>query len=206
MTAPRRSRGGDPAAVRGLIVLVVAAAVGIVLLAKSGGGLTHSNTATKTGTTTTLAASVSTTTVPVTPTTHPPASVTVAVLNGTGGAEPNASSENIATLKPLGYTTLPPNDVKAQTTAVYYLAGYQADAQAIAKALGLPSSSVQPMPATPPTFAVGGTAQVYVVIGTDHSGSTSSGSTSSGSTSSGSTSSGTSGTGTGTSGNGTSSN
>jgi hypothetical protein len=104
-----------------------------------------------------------------TPQAHDPALVKVLVLNGSGksGVAKTAADQ----LKAANYTTLEPSNAKGGTVTasiVYFVPGYDADAQTIAAKLGLPASAVQPLP-TPPPAAVGDPqdANVVVVIGTD---------------------------------------
>ncbi len=193
---PERRGPSDPAVTRGVIVLIVAALVGIVLLAGSG-SFTAKNASTRSATTTPSPGNVTTTattTTPPSPTTHQPGQVKVVVLNATGGQIPTAGADNTSKLSPGGYATLPPNDAAtAAASHVYYKAGYEADAHAIASLLGLPDSTVGPMPSPLPAPDAQ-PANVAVVIGTDRSaGGTSTGGTSTGGTSTGRTT-GTSGT------------
>lgn len=193
MTYPSRERAGpDPAATRGIVVVIVAILIGIVLLWTTGGSGKAKNASTVKSTTTTVARTSPTTAVPQAPATRPAGQVTVIVLNGTDNDEPTAGRDNTDKLQPKGYRTLDPQDVAGQSTAVYFKTGFDADAKAIAAVLGLSANIVQPMPNNAPSAAL--QADVAVVIGTDHS--TGSSSSSSGSTSSSSSSSGSS-TGTG---------
>jgi hypothetical protein len=121
-----------------------------------------------------LASAATTTTRPATTTTtapvaHAPASVNVLVLNGVDPkkaiATPAATQIGAA-----GFTTLPPKDATKTVTAsvVYFLAGYQPDAAAVARLLSIPPAAVVPLP-TPPPPEIGdlGSAHVVVIIGPD---------------------------------------
>jgi LytR cell envelope-related transcriptional attenuator len=187
MTAPQRSRGLD-GNVRGLIVLGVAVLIGFLLLAKAGDdGSSTVNASSPSestptadagdgGTATTAAnagSSVpkSTTTTAAngggqpTGTTRAPASVSVVVLNGSGGVK-GVAGATTDKIKAKGYKTLEPgNAAPVDKTTVYYTQGYQADANAVAGVLGLAPTSVSAAPANPPAGSTG--ANVIVVLGKD---------------------------------------
>ena len=70
-------------------------------------------------------------------TTRAPASVSVVVLNGSGGVK-GVAGATTDKIKAKGYKTLEPgNAAPVDKTTVYYTAGYQADANAVAGVLGL---------------------------------------------------------------------
>lgn len=173
MTTPRRPNPlGGGASVRGIVVLVVAVVIGVFLLAKggSGGTIGHSSSAKKPTTTVSSPVLTTTTVTTVTASTNAPASVTVAVANGTGGRNTHASSQTKAKLTPAGYTHITIlNDLasSAQTSTVYFTKPTaQGDAFAVAQVLGLSSSAVQS--ATGAKLPPGaGDAPVVVVIGVD---------------------------------------
>ena len=189
VTAPQRSRGID-GNVRGLIVLGIAVLIGFLLLAKAGDDgsttVTASSGTTPTadgsgdggGTGTTAPNGESGSTVPKstttaaanggekpTGTTRAPASVSVVVLNGSGGIK-GVASATTEKIKAKGYKTLEPgNAAPVDKTTVYYTEGFQADANAVAGVLGLASTSVSAAPANPPAGTSG--ANVIVVLGKD---------------------------------------
>jgi LytR cell envelope-related transcriptional attenuator len=192
MTAPQRSRRLD-GNVRGLIVLGVAVLIGFLLLANAGddgstnvttSGPSDNTTAEGSegedgGTPTTAAngggsgATVpnSTTTTAAkgggqpTGTTRAPASVSVVVLNGSGGIKGVAGAATDK-IKAKGYKTLEAgNAAPVDKTVVYYTQGFQADANAVAGVLGLAPTSVSAAPANPPAGSTG--ANVIVVLGKD---------------------------------------
>ena len=109
------------------------------------------------------------TTAAVTSPAHDPSSVPVVVLNGVNVKKPIAGSA-ATTLKGAGYTNSTPKDAGTTVPAstVYFQSGYEADAAAVAAALGLPAGEVQPLPSPPPP-AIGnaGDAAVIVVVGPD---------------------------------------
>ena len=190
MTAPQRSHGLD-GNVRGLIVLGVAVLIGFLLLAQAGDDgsttVTADSGTTPTaegsgddgGTATTAAnGGEGGTTVPnsttttaanggkePTGTTRAPASVSVVVLNGSGGIK-GVAGATTDKIKAKGYKTLEPgNAAPVDKTTVYYTAGFQADANAVAGVLGLAPTSVSAAPANPPAGSTG--ANVIVVLGKD---------------------------------------
>lgn len=165
------SRPGAPNALRGLVIVVVAGLVGLFLLA-------HGGTSGLVGTTSKSGSTHATTTVPVVPTippessttapptTKPPAGVNVAVFNGTGGKLPNAAGNNKAKLTPLGYSQVAIYDTSPTAkSTVYYQDGFQGNAQAIAKALGIGPVASTTSAATLPPQAT--SANVVVIIGQD---------------------------------------
>jgi hypothetical protein len=156
---------------KGLILVAVAVLLGAVLLLKSfdDGGPFNTGTSTggNQGTVTTVGGQGATTT--TAEVAHDPASVKVLVLNGVDKAKPYAG-QAAGALKSANYTTLAPGDspATAAASAVYFLAGYGADAKAIASRLGIPEASVAPLP-TPLPASVGDAkdANVVVVVGPD---------------------------------------
>lgn len=98
---------------------------------------------------------------------HSPAEVRVQVLNSTGpsGSAGNATSR----LSTAGFVALDAtnaDDRTATASAVFAQPGYEADAAAIATALGL-TAAPQAMP-TPPPPPAGADANVVVVLGPDY--------------------------------------
>jgi hypothetical protein len=175
MTATRRRSGAGPvgpglgtAAFRGALLIAAAVVLGAVLLAKSfdsGGPLSTTGNQTPR---TSVATSPSTTQTTAAPP-HNPAEVKVLVLNG---VDPKKAIAKPAadTLKAANYTTLTPNDAKTTVTesAVYFVPGYEADAQAIATKLGIPPTAVQPLPnPLPPAVSDPKDAHVIAVVGPD---------------------------------------
>ena len=94
-----------------------------------------------------------------------PATVTVLVVNGSETAGLAASTSE--TLGGLGYTMAAPGNVDpVSTSSVYFAEGSEPAAVAVAAALGLPASSVKPLPTPSPVADLGG-AVVVVVLGPD---------------------------------------
>jgi hypothetical protein len=100
---------------------------------------------------------------------HDPAQVKVLILNGSGksGVAKTAKDQ----LAAANYTVLEPGNAKGGTitaSIVYFVPGYDADAQTVAAKLGLPAGAVQPLPnPLPASVADAQGANVVVIIGTD---------------------------------------
>jgi hypothetical protein len=147
-----------------LIVFIIATAVSLHYVhpaTPSSSAATTATTRATTGTTTPAGQPTSTTT-----TTTPPSKVPVVVANGSNvsGAAGSISTQ----LQAAGWQILPAENATSNVSAsvVYYVAGLQPSAAAIAKLLGVPTSGVQPLTSAAPVGAVG-TAQVVVVVGPD---------------------------------------
>jgi hypothetical protein len=157
----------------GIVVIVVAVLIGVVLLAKGFSqedGLVSTAAPANDRTTTTTSATCGGLAPPDDETTtttaaaNPPANVTVLVANGSG--KTGVAGTNAEKLKTAGYTKVDTaNAPTTAKTAVYFATGAEADAQAVAKALGLDPSVVGAMPASPPVDLAG--ASVLVVVGSD---------------------------------------
>jgi hypothetical protein len=168
-----KSAGG--AAGRGLLLIAVAVITGVLLLnagfddggsanpTTDGGG---SADTTASPDTTGVGPDGSNTTAVTTPVSvRPPNQVKVFVANAAGiqGAAGRTADALIAA----GYVAVPGNSpTRVEATAIYYTEGFEAEAQAVAATLGVPATSVQPMPTPPPVAEIEG-AQVLVVLGPD---------------------------------------
>ena len=155
----------EAAPVRGLLLIGAAVLIGFLFLSKGfdnggatidAGELPTTDTTVPSGVGTgTDSSTDSTDVIAGTGTTQvPPASLPVYVANGSGvsGAAGVATTE----LAQAGYTAAIPPEGSAPTTPttiVYYFedatTSYQADAQAVAAALGAQPTAVQPLPADP---------------------------------------------------------
>ncbi len=180
MTAPGRTAptppptdGEDPRA-RAIGIALIAAAViiGVVLLAKGfsqEGSLVSTDAAetdTSTSTTAPTGGAVEESPTTVAPAARPPAQVSVLVANGSGAT--GVAGTNADKLETAGYTNVETTNAPSTAkTTVYYTAGAQADAEAVARALGLDAAVVAAMPSTPPVDLAGAT--VLVIVGTDRS-------------------------------------
>lgn len=170
------------ATTRGFIVIGVTVLIGLVIFFK-GVSQTTDPAQVVAGPTTTLPPFASTsldrnqappTTAPAQGTTLPktvatkvaPKDTKVVVANGVDPAKviagPAAEKLTAAGFTVTGKTDL---QTKATTSAVYYSGDLEGEAQAVAKALGWPSSAAQPLPKTPAAPLNG--AQILVVVGTD---------------------------------------
>jgi len=160
-----------PAPTRGLIVIGVAVIVGFLLLQV---GFDDSNPELD------LSAADDDATDPATDTTQPqvtastapeggdPATVPVFVGNASGVS--GAAGATTDQLRTAGYTAvLEPGNATTTTdiSQVFFKAGADADAQAVATALGLPAEQVVALPEPPPFEAPPENATVLVLLGTD---------------------------------------
>jgi hypothetical protein len=100
---------------------------------------------------------------------RPPAEVPTIVLNDSGIAGAAGSYSDV--LASLGFQLTNPDGANADAagdaaaTVVYFAPGFEAEAAAVAVAIGAPDTAVAALPATPPGPIAG--ASVVVVIGTD---------------------------------------
>ncbi len=174
MTAPTGagpgSGGASPlgedrrATVAGAILVTVAVVIGLILLAKGfsdDGGFLSTSKKSSSATTTTAAAGHATTTTEAVD----PATVKIFVANGSGKAGAAGKVSTVLAGKQYPAPAVG-NAATAATTMVYYLPGNAPQAQLVASSLGLPASSVAPMPSPAPVASLG-SATVLVVIGTD---------------------------------------
>ena len=158
---------GAPA--RGVLLVAAAVALGIGVLASVSHGAAPTAAAASTAsssTTTTEVQRQAATTTTTSPATHQAGSVKVLVANGT--SVPGAAGKLKTKLASDGYDMLSPTDTSspARASAVYFAAGYQGDAEAIAAAAGLTASVVQALTSPGPVASSSG-AQVIVVVGPD---------------------------------------
>jgi hypothetical protein len=149
----------------GIVLVAGAVLVGLLLLVKGydseGGVIAADSTDTTESTTTTTPPESTTTTVATTP----PAQVVLKVANASGAT--GAASKTRTSLQDKGYSQISILDAPSvvPSTEVLYVEGHQGDAQAVATALGLEGSAVQPMPSPPPVTL--GDATVVVLVGPD---------------------------------------
>lgn len=162
--------GADPAA-RGLILVVVAVALGAILLAAGGTvGFDQDDTTVDIGdnggeVTETTEPPTETTVAP--PVTVAPADVAVVAANGAGiSGLAGTTTEFLATQ---GYSNATATDATADValTVVYFADGFQPNAAAIATLMGLPPEQVQALPPDPVATDQPADAGVVVVIGPD---------------------------------------
>jgi hypothetical protein len=143
-------------------VLVLFVAATVLLLR-----VVHPVTTTATSAAGLLPSTTTTTTHPVPPTTTiPSARVPVMVANASGVA--GAAAAVTKELQPHGWDLLPPVNATASASAssVYYLAGFEPEARAVAGDLQLAAGVVVPYTTAAPISSIGA-AQVLVVVGPD---------------------------------------
>ena len=164
----RRSSGTHVG--RALALVAVAIVIGAVLLRRNGNSVAisaESSTTldTSTATTTATTAAPATTTIPAL---RAPSAVKVLVANGT--AVPGQAALQGNKLHGAGYDTLASTNTvaKVQSSVAYYAPGFQPEAIAIARLLGVPGGAVKAMPATGqlPVANLQG-ANVLVLVGPD---------------------------------------
>ena len=172
MTAPHGHSAGGGSAGRAIVLVIVAVALGALLLARGFDGADDTSASSNgadtekeisdpgdkgdngdngdepavdaqaTSTTTTTTTTVS----PVV--THLPGEVKVAVANGTG--ERGRASRTAGVLNAGGYVTASKNTEqdRVSESVIYYRPGYGDDAKAVASALGAPADILTPAPST----------------------------------------------------------
>jgi hypothetical protein len=156
---------------RGIALIVVAVVLGVVLLNATDSPepfvpkVTAADGVTTTSTTEAPDGTASTTATTAVATAHKPGDVTVLVVNGSGVK--GAAGRVATTVASEGYKLKPPGNTNnpAAASNVYYQAGYEADARAIAAKL-TPAPGVQPMPDPAPVKDLLG-ANVLVVVAAD---------------------------------------
>jgi hypothetical protein len=162
------ARGTSP--VRGVVLVAVAVVIGFFILRAiddTGAGPSIADTETTDepqGTAGTTAPPASEeTTAPPAP--RPPAEVVVLVANASGVS--GAAAAQSETIQGGGYQVLPPGNAEnaVETTQVLPVAGFEAEAAALAAEIGAGEGAVQPMPDPPPVDLAG--ANVLVLLGPD---------------------------------------
>ncbi len=172
--APRRRRRqppptpqlqGSPA--RGAILVVVAVLVGIALLRDEGASTAQINVGATDSPSVTDAGDGGTGSSTTTTTAPPRAPAEVKVLVANGSDVNGAAGAQTDALEALGYVAANPTNAEpVPATVVYYTVGYQAEAEALASAIGAPATSVTPLP-TPAPVADMQLANILVVVGPD---------------------------------------
>lgn len=145
----------------GIVIVVVAVVIALLVLGRGYGSArteVDGNTASPQATTTIV---TTTTTLPG----RPPAEVKVKSVNATTTAGLAGKVRDMLNAK--GYTQVALGDAttKQVQSDVFYLPGYEGDAQAVAAALGITAANVRPMPDPPPVSP--GDATVMVMAGSD---------------------------------------
>ncbi len=144
------ARSAGAAAGRGVLLVVLALAVGVLLLSRAIGG-SDGQVDTGSGVTTTTVADTATTVPPATtappvtaapPPTHPPAQVKVLVLNGR--SIQGIAGSNNEVLLTQNFNTLSPDNTPSpveKTVVTYTDPAYATDAATIAGLLGIPAEA-----------------------------------------------------------------
>lgn len=178
------SQPGAPDAMRGIVIVVVAGLLGLFLLARGGTSslLDTSEPAPVAGAPTTTVENVPSISTSPSVVQEPPdaaegkpaAEVSVAIFNATAGAITGAAGDAQSKLTPLGYdqTSLADAASAIEATAVYYADGFEANARAIAEALGYDADVVAPAAGAENNPGAESGADVVVVIGTNAAGDT----------------------------------
>jgi hypothetical protein len=162
------------AAGRGIGLIAIALLIGIILY--NSADTSPATPAASSGKKPTATTTPDRTTIP--PTTLPPlrapADVRVVVVNGTS-TKGAAAKVSDPLNKTAGYNTLKPADATAavkqappKTTLVYFTAGFEREARAIATFLGLGAKAVAALPTPPPAAPADlNNANVVVLVGAD---------------------------------------
>jgi hypothetical protein len=160
---------GQGSVAKGAVLVVVALVIGIFLLRDDDSGSTQVAVGTdRTGQPspdTSAEEDPDATTSSTTAAPRPPSEVKVLVGNGSGvnGAAGGATDA----LEALGYVTgTPANAERVPETVIYFTDGYEAEAGALAEAMGAPPTSVTPMPAVAPVDDLQ-LANLLVILGPD---------------------------------------
>ena len=163
-----RSSGGDNTAMRGVILVVIAACVGVFLLVK--GDPTTGAAAGAPGGETTTATSTTTAAPEVPATALPAAQLPILAVNGAGSTDGKLASKTRTALAGKGFSNVKPADSKPKDayaqTQVFFLEGFEGDAKAVAAALGIDAARVVPIPADPMVANIAD-AKVVVALGPD---------------------------------------
>jgi hypothetical protein len=145
----------------GAILIGIAILIGVVLLVR-GYDQEGALVTTETDQTTTTIETPPTTEAPAA---RPPAQLSVIVANGSG--KTGAAGALKTTLGSQGYATVATADgPTVTTTIVYYAEGYEAEAKALATAIGTDPANVRVLPTEPPVPMEDG-ATLLVVLGPD---------------------------------------
>lgn len=171
MTALQGPPGGSDAARNGLILVAIAIAIGVIVMIAGGGSSDGSSGATTTSSTPTStpitqASDSVPTTLPGTGVTLPIADLRVIVANGS--TVKGLAGDTKEFLNGLGYANVEAMNAESTTSSVvYYTAGSEADAAAVATVLGLPPtpSPTALLPTPAPIKGTVGDAKVVVVLG-----------------------------------------
>ncbi|MEO6121414.1 MAG: LytR C-terminal domain-containing protein [Acidimicrobiales bacterium] len=166
------NRSAGMAAGRGAALLALAVLLGVVLLSATDNGPTGVSAGPSATEPTDGSPDQTLSTIEDLPTTtttvvvaRPPAEVKVLTLNATDVR--GAASRANDVVKKAGFNVLAPTDgTRGAVTTVYFTPTYEAEAAAVAGALGVMTTSVQPVGVPPPIADLRG-ANVVVLVGAD---------------------------------------
>ncbi len=177
------TRSAGAAFGRGLLLALLALAIGVLLLAyalddgntaavatgdptaSTAAGATSTQNSGGTGSST---AASPTTQAPVTAVTHSPDAVPVLLLNANGIGGIAGANRDQLTAKAFANVTTGDAPARIDQTVVYYLdLAYQPDAAVVAKTLNIPDAQVLPLTDPATAGITPGDAQVVVILGTD---------------------------------------
>lgn len=155
-TTPSRAAVGRT----GIVVVVLAVVVGLLLLGNAYGDSRSEIDAPHSASKQTMPSTTTTTLAG-----RPPAEVKVKVVNATSTNGLATRTRDLLQLR--GYTQVAVGDTQKvqEKTTIFYLPGYEAEGQNVARALGLAPEVAQPMPVPPPVEL--GEAVVLVMAGLD---------------------------------------
>jgi hypothetical protein len=172
MANESRTRQGRPPAASqnsawlGVILVLFAALVAILLFAKGGGNASDDGGDRTAAQAANGSKSSKTTTTSTPPATTPPGNLVVLVGNGSGVS--GRAKATMDKLTNLGYTNIKAVDGKdSGTTIVYFAAGFEEDAKALAAQMNLPAERVQALPAETPLKVPVNDAQLVALVGSD---------------------------------------
>lgn len=163
------ARGTSP--VRGVVLVAVAVVLGFFILRAiddtGGGPAVSEETAATTGEEATEGEAPDATE-PAAPEPRPPGEVVVLVANASGVS--GAAGEQATSIQGGGYQILEATNAPEtlEATQVLPVAGFEAEAAALAAQIGAPPEAVKPMPEEPPVALAN--ANVLVLLGTDLAG------------------------------------
>ncbi len=177
----RPQRSNPPSAGRGIALVVFATLIGAFLIWKGPASDSVAQIEIPTGDGGSNSPTTKQTVAPTAPTTAPPpstavapAQLTITVANGSGkGGVAGDLSDKI---KAGGYATVTATNavddkgttITVPATVIYFDAGFEADARAVATVAGLSPASITARPNTPlPLEAAAQAAKVTVILGTD---------------------------------------
>jgi hypothetical protein len=155
---------------RGVAIVVIAVVVGVLLLPSATRAPLPADASTATPTTTTTAAGGTAShghhTTTTTSTTIPPSAIHVLVANATTTNGVAGDVTRFLASKGFGTLTATNALVKVTASQIFTVGGATADVQAVATALNLPATAIEPAASAAPVSSTAG-ANVVVIVGPD---------------------------------------